>query len=229
MKITYHGHSVVAIELESGVRLLIDPFISANPVTDLVVEEVQADYLLITHGHNDHVGDMVEIAKKNNAMVISMVEICDFAAKQGVEQTHGMNIGGCFDFPFGRVTFTPAIHSSSYALETGENLYMGLAAGIVLEIEGQTIYHAGDTAEFSDMDLLGQNYDIDVAFLPIGDNFTMGPEAAIRAAQRIKAKKVVPIHYNTFPVIEQDGQAFVRKLPKIGQFLAVGANLSLDN
>ncbi|MHC5269824.1 metal-dependent hydrolase [Enterococcus sp. LJL98] len=229
MEITFHGHSVVAIELKNGIRLLIDPFISGNPVTDLVAEEVQADYVLITHGHNDHVGDMVEIAKKNNAMVISMVEICDFAEKQGVKQTHGMNIGGSFDFPFGRLTLTPAIHSSSYTLTTGENLYMGLAAGLLLEIEGKTIYHAGDTAEFRDMDLLGENAAIDVAFLPIGDNFTMGPKEALRAAQRIKAKRVVPIHYNTFPVIEQDGQAFVDKLPGIGQWLAVGEKIFLDN
>lgn len=226
MKITYHGHSVIQMELANGDRLLFDLFIRGNPVTDLQAETVKTDYVLVTHGHNDHIGDMVEISRKNNALLISMVEICDFATTQGVKRTHGMNLGGKYAFPFGSLTLTPALHSSSYTFE-GQTLYMGEAAGMIIEADGKIIFHAGDTADFSDLALIGEQYDIDVAFLPIGDNFTMGPGAAIRAAKRLKAKKVVPIHYNTFPVIKQDPYAFTEKLPGIGHVLAVGESLEL--
>lgn len=226
MKITYHGHSVIQMELANGDKLLFDPFIRGNPVTDLQAETVKTDYVLVTHGHNDHIGDMVEISRKNNALLISMVEICDFATTQGVQRTHGMNLGGKHQFPFGSLTLTPALHSSSYTFE-GQTLYMGEAAGMIIEADQKIIFHAGDTADFSDLALIGEQYDIDVAFLPIGDNFTMGPDAAIRAAKRLKAKKVIPIHYNTFPVIKQDPHAFTAKLPGIGQVLAVGESLEL--
>lgn len=227
MKITYHGHSVLSIILNDGQNLLVDPFISANPLTDLNVDTVKADWILVTHGHSDHIGDMIPIAKQNHATIISMVEICTFAKKNGVEKTHGMNIGGKADFPFGRVKMVPAQHSSGYDVD-GQTLYMGEAAGFILQAEGKTLYHAGDTADFSDLALLGDAFDIDVAFLPIGDNFTMGPEEAACAAKRLKAKQVVPIHYNTFPVIQQDPEAFVQLLPKnVGKVLAVGETLEL--
>lgn len=221
MKITYHGHAVVSVVLDDGTRLLFDPFISQNPLADISAEDVETDYILITHGHDDHIGDMVSIAKKNNATVIGLPEVCAYAANKGIKKTHGMNIGGGYNFPFGRVKFTHAQHSSGYE-EDGQMIYMGEPAGILLQAEDKTIYHAGDTADYSDLSLLGEQYDIDVAFLPIGDNFTMGPEDALRAANRLKAKTVVPIHYNTFPQIKQDPQQFVEQLAGIGKVMNSG-------
>lgn len=211
MKVTYHGHSTISIETEKKEKLLIDPFITGNELSDLVVGEVKTDYILITHGHNDHIGDMVEIAKNNDAMVIACPEIIHFAEKKGVKKTHGMNLGGGFDFPFGRVKMVFAQHSSGY--ETTEEMeYMGNPAGFVLSIEGKHIYHAGDTAYFSDLSLIKEDFDIDVAFLPIGDNFTMGPKDASKAARAIDATLNVPIHYNTFPIIQQNPNDFVNLL-----------------
>ncbi|MGO2083263.1 metal-dependent hydrolase [Vagococcus sp.] len=227
MKLSYHGHSIISIETNNGVRLMFDPFITGNELTDLKLSEVETDYLLITHGHNDHVGDMLPIAKKTGATVIAIPEIIHFATKNGVENVHPMNIGGTYSFPFGRVKMVHAQHSSGYELGD-EMIYMGSPAGFILEIEGQTIYHAGDTSEFGDMGLLGELFGIDIAFLPIGDNFTMGPEEAVRASQRLKAKKVIPIHYNTFPVIQQEPMDFINLLPNgVGQVLAIGETIEL--
>lgn len=227
MKITYHGHSVLSIVMANGQKLLFDPFITGNALTDLKAEEVTADWILVTHGHSDHIGDLIPIAKRNDATVISIVEICSFAEQNGVQKTHGMNIGGKFDFPFGRVKMVPAQHSSGYEID-GQMIYMGEPAGFILQAEGKTLYHAGDTAEFGDMALLGETFEIDLAFLPIGDNFTMGPQDAASAAKRLKAKQVVPIHYNTFPVIEQDPDAFVQLLPeKVGKVMAVGETIEI--
>lgn len=227
MKITYHGHSVIAIQLADGTNLLFDPFITGNPLTDLVVEDVKTDYILVTHGHSDHVGDMIPIAKKCDATIIGMVELCAFAEKNGVKKTHGMNIGGKFDFPFGRVKMVHAQHSSGYEVD-GQMLYLGEPAGFILQAEGKTIYLAGDTSNFGDMALFGEAFSIDVAFLPIGDNFTMGPNEAASAAKRLKAKQVVPIHYNTFPLIKQDPQAFATLLPAgVAKVMAVGESFTL--
>lgn len=206
MKISFHGHSIVKIQTNNH-TILIDPFITGNSQTDLNVNDQNPDVILLTHGHNDHVGDTVEIAKKSNALVVAPNELADYLSWQGLE-THPMHIGGARQFDFGKVKLTQAFHGSSYVTENKQIIYTGMPAGLLLFIEGKTIYHAGDTALFSDMKLIGDMHPIDIAFLPIGDNFTMGPEDAAKAVEFLNPKEVVPIHYNTFPVIEQDPQAF---------------------
>lgn len=222
MKVSYHGHSVVMIETNTGEKIIIDPFLTGNPLTDLVVDQVKVDYILVTHGHNDHVGDMVKLAQNNSATVISIPEIAHFGRKHGIKNIHEMNIGGFHDFSFGRVKMVFAQHSSGY--DTGaEMIYMGEPAGFVLVVDGVTIYHAGDTAYFSDLELLNEDFDIDLAFLPIGDNFTMGIKDAVKAQNKIQAKKVVPMHYNTFPVIEQNPEELVSQLANgVGYVMKVG-------
>lgn len=206
MNISYHGHSVVKIQTNTH-TILIDPFISGNGQTDLTASEVNADVILLTHGHNDHVGDTVEIAKRSDAIVIAPFELAEFIESHGVK-VHAMGIGGAYDFDFGKVKFTHAFHSSSYTTEDGQTVYTGMPSGILFTAEGKTIYHAGDTSLFGDMKLIGDRNNIDVAFLPIGDNFTMGPEDAAYAVQLLKPEIVVPIHYNTFPPIKQDPNKF---------------------
>lgn len=221
MKLSYHGHSVVMIET-NGMVILIDPFITGNSLTDLKVDEVNPDVIILTHGHNDHVGDTVELAKKNNSLVIAIHELATLLSWKGVN-VHGMSIGGAYEFDFGKVKLTPAFHGSSYVTEKNEIIYCGMPSGILFMAEGKTIYHAGDTALYSDMKLIGERHPIDVAFLPIGDNFTMGPEDAAYAATLLNAKKVVPIHYNTFPPIKQDPHKFVQLLKnEIGLVLLPG-------
>ena len=213
MKLTYLGHS--GVYLDTGdYRLIIDPFLTGNPKAAVKAEDIEADYILLTHGHSDHIGDAETIARRTGAPIIAIVELADFFQQKGLQVT-GMNLGGSYNFTFGKLTFTPALHSSSVEVN-GTNLYLGVAAGIVLNIDGFTLYHSGDTALFSDMKLIGSKHHIDLAFLPIGDFFTMGPEDALLAAEWIGAKHVVPIHYNTFDIIKQDGALFAAQLEKQG-------------
>ncbi len=206
MKVSYHGHSIVKIET-GETTILIDPFITGNELTDLIVAEQKPDVILLTHGHNDHVGDTVEIAKASDALIIAPNELAVYLGLQGL-RTHGMNIGGAKQFDFGTVKFTKAFHSSSYQTEEDEFIYTGMPAGILFTAEGKTIYHAGDTSLFGDMKMIGERHPIDVAFLPIGDNFTMGPEDAAYAVELLNPKVTVPVHYNTFPPIQQDPKIF---------------------
>jgi len=215
MKLTYYGHSCVLVET-NGKKLIFDPFLTGNPSAPIAANDIQADYVLLTHGHNDHVGDAFEIAKRCGAVVIAPNELAVYAGWQGCK-THPMHIGGSWTFDFGKVKLTPALHGSGYQPDGEQTfIYMGMPSGMLLTAEGRTIYHAGDTALFGDMKMIGERNTIDLAFLPIGDNFTMGPDDALTAAEWLRAKRVVPIHYNTFPLIAQDGKAFAERLKAAG-------------
>jgi len=216
MKITYLSHSCFLIET-SRHTLIIDPFLSQNPLAQVKPADVKCDFVIVTHGHGDHVGDALEIAKKNDATIISSYEVAAWLGAQGAK-IHPLGVGGGFGFPFGRVKLTIAFHSAGYPKEGGKEgfIYLGVAAGAIIEAEGKVIYHAGDTALTIEMQLLGQRNKIDVAMLPIGDNFTMGPEDAVVAAEFLKAGLVVPMHYNTFEPIKQDPVAFVKNLAAKG-------------
>jgi L-ascorbate metabolism protein UlaG (beta-lactamase superfamily) len=204
--LTYHGHATWGLETK-GNRILFDPFFTGNPQTTATAGDVSANVIILTHAHGDHYGDTVAIAKRTGATVISNFEIVSYCQKQGVANTHALHIGGGYTFPFGRVKLTIAHHGSSFP----DGTYGGNPAGVVLEIEGKRLYNAGDTALFSDMSLIGEA-GLDVALLPIGDNFTMGPDDAAIAAKLLRARTVIPQHYNTWPVIVQDPEAFKRRV-----------------
>ncbi|WP_214727063.1 metal-dependent hydrolase [Exiguobacterium sp. s168] len=229
MKLIYHGQSTVTIET-NGHHLVIDPFFSGNEKATTNPDDVKADFILLTHAHADHMLDAERIAKATGATIIATHELATYLSFKGLN-VHPMNLGGQFEFPFGKVKMTQAFHSSSIIDEEKQTImYMGMPAGFLLTIEGKEIYHAGDTALFGDLALYGAHHEIDLAFLPIGDNFTMGPDDALIAADMLQAKAVVPIHYDTFDLIKQDANAFCEKIEAQGQSghpLAIGESLEL--
>ncbi|HHP7234317.1 MAG TPA: metal-dependent hydrolase [Desulfobacterales bacterium] len=206
LKLTWYSHACFLIDTGSH-KLLTDPFLTDNPLAPIDADTVEADYILVSHGHGDHIGDTLTIARRTGATVISNFEIHNWIAGQGVANLHPQHIGGGFDYPWGRVKLTIAHHGS--ALPDGS--YGGNPCGFLFYIQGKKIYHACDTGLFYDMKLIGDE-GIDLAILPIGDNFTMGPEDALRAVQLIQPRQVVPIHYDTFEVIHQDPNAWAERV-----------------
>lgn len=204
LSIRYFGHSAFLLESD-GKSVLIDPFMSANPACETNPDDVNPETILLSHAHNDHVGDTVSIAKRTGAQVIATFELGVWLQNQGVNAVPA-NHGGTVAFDGGTVKFTPAWHTSSY--EDGDQFVApGVPAGLVIRFGGQTVYFAGDTCLFLDMQLIGDE-ELDVAIIPIGDHFTMGPKDAVKAARMLRAGKLIPCHYNTFPPIEQDAPAF---------------------
>ncbi|MBC7118950.1 MAG: metal-dependent hydrolase [Methanobacteriaceae archaeon] len=214
MELRWFGHSAFEIISEEETRILIDPFISNNPTCNIPVEELKADLIFVTHGHADHLGDAMEIADRNKALLVGTHELSVFFSKQGLE-SEGMNIGGSLKFDDIKVTMVDAKHSPDIDF-TDEIIPGGSACGFIFQLEdGRRIYHAGDTGLFTDMKtVIGEIYKPNIALLPIGDRYTMGPEDAIIAAKWISPQKVIPMHYNTFPVIEQDPTIFKETLEK---------------
>ncbi len=202
--LTYYGHATWALETR-GIAILMDPFFTGNPLAPTAAGSVRADFIVLTHAHGDHYGDTIEIARRTGATVISNFEIVAYCQKQGVAAAHPLHIGGGAAFPFGRAKLTIAHHGSSFP----DGTYGGQPAGILLEVEGRRLYNAGDTGLFSDMSLIGEA-GLDVALLPIGDNFTMGPDDAAKAAGLLRARTVIPQHYKTWPMLVQDPEPFKR-------------------
>jgi len=207
LKITYFGHSAFSLEADSK-TVLIDPFITGNPSVTVNAEDLTAGTIILTHAHNDHVGDTIDIAKRTGAVVITTFELGGWLKQQGVENAIPANHGGTVTFDGGSTKLTPAWHTSSYETENGL-VAPGIAAGHVVRFGGKTSYFAGDTCLFLDMQLIADE-ELDVAILPIGDHYTMGPGDALRAVKMLRPSTVIPCHYNTFPPIKQDAQQFKR-------------------
>ncbi|HEY0673830.1 MAG TPA: metal-dependent hydrolase [Longimicrobiales bacterium] len=211
-RLTYHGHSAFELVTTAGVRIMFDPWLNQNPKSDIKVSDVKSlDFILVSHGHGDHFSDVIELARQTNAMVLATFELASLCQAKGVQRTHGMSVGGGYRFPFGYAKLTPALHGTG--IDGGaDGIHSTMPNGWWVDLGDARLYFAGDTALLTDMQLLQGR--VDVALLPIGDNFTMGPEDAARAVEFIKPRTVIPMHYNTFDVIAQDPQAFKRLVGK---------------
>lgn len=222
--LTFLGHSGWMIK-KDPFTILIDPFIGGNPAAVHKVQDIKADFILITHAHGDHLGDAIPTAKRTEATIISNFEIAQYCENLGAKN-HGMHIGGSHEFSFGKLKLTPAWHGSSFP----DGTYGGTPAGLLIFIDGKIVYHSGDTGLFMDMQLIGEMYPLDLALLPIGDNYTMGIDDAVRAVSLLRPKMVIPMHYNTFDAISADPEIFVGRLSKLGvkaQVLKPGDKISL--
>lgn len=204
--IHYLGHAAFLLVFD-GVKVLIDPYLKGNPSAPVKPEVVEADFILVTHGHGDHIGDTVEIARRTGATVVANAEICKWLEAKGVK-THAQHLGGGHQFSFGYVKLTNAVHGSSLP----DGTYGGNPCGILItENDGKHLYFAGDTALFGDMRLIGEE-GLDFAALPIGDNYTMGPDDALRAVKLLEPRVVMPMHYDTFDMIRQDAAAWAKRV-----------------
>lgn len=206
VNIIFHGHSTFQIDVDET-SILIDPFFTENPATTVCADALSSDVILVSHGHGDHVADLVEIARRTGALVISNYEICEWLKSQDVTNVHAQNTGGAYQHPFGTIKQTIAHHSSVLP----DGTYGGSPNGFLIKLEGGNIYFTGDTSLFLDMQLYGDEI-VDVAILPIGDNFTMGPDDAVRATQLIKPRHVIPCHYNTWELIHQDANDWAEQV-----------------
>jgi len=205
MKLKYFSHSAFQLTTKNGKIILIDPFLSGNPTSPVKASDIKADYIILTHAHGDHIGDSFEIAKRCNSTFICVNELANYCSSKGFK-AHNMHIGGGYNFEFGRVKFTIAHHGSL----TPDGHYGGEPAGVIISADGKIVYHTGDTGLFYDMKLIGEMNKIDYMLLPIGDNFTMGITDAVKAVEFVSPKLAIPIHYNTFPVINADPNEFKR-------------------
>jgi L-ascorbate metabolism protein UlaG (beta-lactamase superfamily) len=208
-RVTFLGHSCCTVQAD-GHTVLIDPFLTGNPLAAARPDQIDPTAILVSHGHNDHIGDAIDIARRTGATVVANFEIATWCQQAGVN-AHPMHIGGAHTFGWGWVKLTPAWHGSTLIDDQGFHT-LGTPTGFLLRMGGRTVYHSGDTALFGDMALIGRRHPIDLALLPIGDNFTMGPEDALEAIRLLQPRRVVPIHYNTFDVIAQDPRAFARQV-----------------
>lgn len=224
-RLTYLGHAAFHVEGE-GLDALIDPWLSGNSQTVFTPADFPSvNFIFVTHGHGDHLGDTVEIALRSGATVISTVEMCAHISPEGVN-THPLQIGGAFGFPFGRVKMTPAWHGSGIQTEKGM-LYGGVAGGFLIEVDGKKIYHAGDTGLTMEMTLLAAD-SVDVALLPIGGNYTMDIDDAVRSLEMIRPKTAVPMHYGSFPVIDASPEEFFSKASGITHVKVMKPGESMD-
>lgn len=226
IELTYYGHSSYLVKINQK-TILFDPFISPNPkASEIDVKSIKPDYVLISHGHEDHMADAESITKSNDATLVSNYEIAVWFADKGVEKYHPMNHGGSKEFDFGTVKYVHAVHSST--LPDGSS--GGVAGGFVIQHEKGCFYYAGDTALSYDMKLIGEEFKIDFAILPIGDNFTMGIKDAIKAADFVGTKKIIGMHYDTFPYIKIDGEAAKKAAEEAGKkliLLNIGESIRL--
>jgi L-ascorbate metabolism protein UlaG (beta-lactamase superfamily) len=215
MKVTYYGHACFSV-VAGGKTLLFDPFITPNPLAKAIdVKKVPADFILVSHGHGDHVGDAVEIAKRTNALVIANYEVATWLNQKGAPKVHPLNHGGGFQFDFGRAKFVNAIHSSSLP----DGAFGGNPGGFVIESVEGNFYYSGDTALTLDMKLVGESLELKFVALCIGDNFTMGPDDAVKAAEFVRCNEILGVHYDTFPPIQIDHAAAKAKFNAAGKTL----------